>query len=236
MATQCLGRHVRDTPKGVNLLSFENGGGFFHIPIRCEMVVPAALAQGGLCDRCAEKEKKTAEKVLAISGTTIGGMLPSYLMGRVTEPIPYWSRLYDGAWFRLKLESGCILSEETMAKAKAAAAKAYEGVTVAEPAALPSKGRKLKAAPVPVVPVPVVTAPVPVPVKRVPPKKTGPMAVVKGAPVEVETIVQIAVRKVELDNRLFYLDPKKDKLYDLKFKYVGRLKGETIVDYPDSDA
>jgi hypothetical protein len=200
------------------------------------------VARGGLCDRCAEKEKKTAEKVLEISGTTIGGMLPSYLMGRVTEPIPYWSRLYDGAWFRLKLESGCIISEETMAKAKAAAAKAYEGVTVVEPAPLPSKGRKLKASvPVPVVPVasvPVasVPVPVPVPVKRVIPKKTGPMAVVQGAPVEVETVVQIAVRKVELDNRLFYLDPKKDKLYDLKFKYVGRLKDDKIVDYPDSDA
>ena len=233
MATQCLGRHVRDTPKGVNLLSFEDGG-FFHIPIRCEM-----MARGDLCDRCAEKEKKTAEKLLKITGTTIGGMLPSYLMGRVTEPIPYWSRLYDGAWFRLKLESGCILSEATMAKAKAAAAKAYEGVATVEPAALPGK-RKLKAA---VVPTEVVAAPIvsaTPPVKRIATKKapipTGPMAVVQGAPVEVETVVQIAVRKVEVDDRIFYLDPKKDKLYDLKFKYVGRLKDETIVDYPDSDA
>ena len=224
---------MRDTPKGVNILSFENGGGFFHIPLRCEM-----MARNGLCDKCAEREEKTAEKVRQITGTTIGGMLPSYLMGRVTEPIPFWSRLYDGEWFRLKLESGCILSEETMAKAKAAAAKAYEGVTTVEPAPMPGKVRKPKA--------PAATAAVPVPVtpvtkKRIVLKKKEegpikPSALVTGSPVEVDDIVHIAVRKVEVDDRPFYLDPKKDKLYDLKFKYVGRLRGETIVPHPDSDA
>jgi hypothetical protein len=36
---------------------------------------------------------------------------------------------------------------------------------------------------------------------------------------------------------MFYLDSKKDKLYDLKGKYVGRLKDDAIDrDYPDSDA
>jgi hypothetical protein len=35
---------------------------------------------------------------------------------------------------------------------------------------------------------------------------------------------------------MFYLDSKKDKLYDMKFKYVGRLKDGAVVSYPDSDA
>jgi hypothetical protein len=46
----------------------------------------------------------------------------------------------------------------------------------------------------------------------------------------------VKVRKTEVDGRSLYLDPAKDKLYDMKFKYVGRLKDGGIVDHPDSDA
>ena len=49
-------------------------------------------------------------------------------------------------------------------------------------------------------------------------------------------IVEVNVRKQEVDGRMFYLDPKKDKLYDMKLKYVGRLKDGAIVSHPDSDA
>ena len=136
-ASQCLGRLVRDT-KGIGLLTFQEGG-VFHVPFRCDSIT----RNGDLCSNCAEKERKTLEKVKNISGTTIHGMLPSYLNGRVTEPIPFWSRLYDGAWFRLKVESGCTLSEEIMARAKKAAEIAHEGVDVVEPQPMPG-GRKIK--------------------------------------------------------------------------------------------
>jgi hypothetical protein len=39
-----------------------------------------------------------------------------------------------------------------------------------------------------------------------------------------------------VDERKLYLAPKKQKLYDLKFKYIGRLKDGKIVAFPDSDA
>jgi hypothetical protein len=261
--TQCLGRLVRDT-KGAGLLAFEDGG-VFHIPYRCETVT---RNEGGLCEACEKKEKKTAEKVAQITGSTIQGMLPSYLNGRVTEPIPFWSRLYDGAWYRLKIECGSKVSEEVMAKARKAAAVAYEGVEVVAPQPMPG-GRKprtkktvvveapvVAVEPIPVVPVaaplvaPVVApvvAPIP-PVKKVVRKpKTAtlkaatlkteaPVAAVDPIELPVEGTREVHVRSVEVDGRKLYLEPRKQKLYDLKFKYIGRLKDEKIVSFPDSDA
>ena len=247
---QCLGRLVRDTPKGVNMLSFE-GGALFHLPLRCETMTRS----GDLCDSCCAKEKKTLEKVRDISGTTIGGTHPSYLMGRVTDPIPFWCRLYDGAWFRLKLESGSIISAENMAKIKKAVEKAYEGVETVEPQPMPGKKSAAKKAAKPALeqsrieefpasaiveapPAP----PAPVPKKRAAVKKSvaapSPVANIGTSPVDCsdDTVIHIKVRKQEVDGRMFYLDPRKDKLYDMKFKYVGRLKDGANVDYPDSDA
>lgn len=260
---QCLGRLVRDT-KGAGLLEFDNGGGVFHIPYRCEKMT----RNGDLCEACETKEKKTMEKVAKISGSTIQGMLPSYLNGRVTEPIPFWSRLYDGAWYRLKISSGSTVSEDTMARARKAAAVAYEGVEVVEPQAMPGtrKPRAKKvvatapaaaaapvvapaAAPVVVAPPPAPIAPVAVaaaaPVKKAPrkgPKAKEAVATVAAVatldPVElpVEDTHEVYVRVVEVDERKLYLAPKKQKLYDLKFKYIGRLKDGKIVAFPDSDA
>jgi hypothetical protein len=211
---------------------------------------------GDICDSCVEREKKTIEKVRGITGTTIKGMLPSYLNGRVTEPIPFWSRLYDGAWYRLKIQGGSTVSDAVMAKAKKAAEVAYEGVTTVEPQPMPG-GKKPRAkkkvvavevAPaVPVVPVavvPVAVAPVaPAPVaaptkkpKKAPKDDTPPVAVLDTKKLPVESVVTIQVRKTEVDGRSLYLDPRKEKLYDLKFKYIGRLKDGQIHSFPDSDA
>lgn len=240
--TQCLGRLVKDT-RGVGLLSFEDGS-VFHIPFRCERIT----RNGDLCESCSDKEKKTAEKVKEITGTTIKGMLPSYLNGRITEPIPFWSRLYDGAWFRLKVEAGCTLSEEVMAKARKAVALAQEGVAAVEPQTMPGarkiKSKKVEPVPTPVaavVPTPV--APVPKPLKKRMAKSvpvggvaTAPVAMVIPEEIPVEDTKEIEVRRIEVDGRDLYLDSRKGKLYDLKFKYLGRLKDGIIVSFPDSDA
>lgn len=239
MATQCLGRLVRDT-KGVGLLTFEDGA-VFHVPIRCTTMTRS----GDICDSCVEREQKTIEKVRGITGTTIKGMLPSYLNGRVTEPIPFWSRLYDGAWYRLKIQGGSTLSEAVMAKAKKAAEVAYEGVTTVEPQPMPGgkKPRAKKAAAVavaapvaPVAPVAPPPAPTKKPKKATPKDDTPPVAVLDPKKLPVDKVVTIHVRKVEVDGRNLYLDPRKEKLYDLKFKYIGRLKDGQIHSFPDSDA
>ena len=246
-ASQCLGRLVRDGPKGVYMLEFEKGEGLFHVPIRCDMIAK----NGDLCEACQKRSIKTQDRVGQITGTTIGGPLPSYLMGRVTEPIPFWSRLYGGAWYNLKMESGSTLSEETMAKAKKAAATAYEGVETVDPQPMPAKARKPRAkkgvaAAAPVVPVvptaaPAPPAPAPAPpkaVKKRQPKMVSstPVAIIPN-PTEVlpvDSIREIRVKKQEVDGRSLYIGPK-DKVYDLKFKYIGRLKEDKIVSFPDSD-
>ena len=242
-ASQCLGRLVRDT-RGVGLLTFVEGG-VFHVPYRCESI----SRTGDLCDSCLEKERKTIEKVRGITGTTIQGMLPSYLNGRVTEPIPFWSRLYDGAWYRLKIESGCTLSEQVMARAKKAVEVAYEGVTTVQPQPMPG-GKKVRAkkdvpaaaaVPVPAAAPAPAAAPVPVPKAEAKPKvkvefDQKPVAMVEGEELPVESIVEIKVCCTEIDGRSLYLDPQKEKVYDLKFKYLGRLKDGKIHAFPDSDA
>jgi hypothetical protein len=156
-------------------------------------------------------------------------------MGKITDPIPYWSRIYDGAWFRLKMESGCTISANDMPRIRKAVEKAYEGVPAVEPQPMPGevKPSPKKGAPKKVAEP--VAAP---PKKRIVIKKPegAPVAQVLSEVAEAETIMTISVRKQEVDGRMFYLDPKKDKLYDMKFKYIGRFKKDAIVAHPDSDA
>lgn len=254
-AAQCLGRLVHDT-KGKWLLPFEEEAGVFHIPDRCGNFA----SNGDICETCQEKEVRTVEKVKEISGSAanIKGMLPCYLHGRVTEPIPFWSKLYGGAWFRLKMEAGCTLSEITMAKAKVAVERAYSGVEQAEPQPMPvgKKVRARKAAAIavpveavtvqavtPVAVAPVTAAPIPVapPKKRIVKKKiviagAPPLALVDPSELPVESVHRITVRKLEIDGRNLFLNPSNDKVYDLKYKYLGRLKDGAIHPFPDSDA
>jgi hypothetical protein len=81
-------------------------------------------------------------------------------------------------------------------------------------------------------------APTPAPVKKAQrkgPKAKEPVNAVAAVatldPVElpVEDTHEVYVRVVEVDERKLYLAPKKQKLYDLKFKYIGRLKDGKIV-------
>lgn len=280
--SRCLGRLVRDAPKGEYLLPFEGGAGQFHLPIRCDRV--AGASGDGLCERCAEKEVRTAAKAAAIpaGGTTIGGMLPTYLHGRVTEPIPFWSRLYDGAWYRLKVAAGCRISEDTMGRVKKAVAEVYADVGAPpEPVPLPAGGGKrgpkaggggaaaakgktlaerraelrqttLVPVPAPAPATPPTAAPA-APKKRAP-KKAGVAPAAAATPPElappvavvpqptrltpVEDVLTIQVQRRTIDGRELFVDPQKEKVYDLKFRYIGRhdRKADRIVPFPDSDA
>jgi len=268
---RCLGRIVRNTVKGGFLLPFEDEGGNFHIPIRCNRKTRKEL--NGLCERCYEKDMRTYEKLQILNGrATLPGAQSSYLHGCVTDPVPFWSRLYDGAWYRLKLESGCRVSEDTMGKVKKAVAAAYAGVEVAaEPEPLPvaavaKKGgaaktmRKKKVEEAPVVVAPAVEAPAPAlekkrkaPVKKggepapveAPPQEKGaaalepPVAIIRQQfPEPIEDVLTIRVVPKEIGGRKVYLEPKKQKVYDLKFHYIGRYnsKEAAITTFPDSDA
>ena len=64
------------------------------------------------------------------------------------------------------------------------------------------------------------------------------VGIVEAAHMEDPTVIKVSVRKTEIDGRSLYVGPK-DKVYDLKFKYLGRWnRRDDRVDttYPDSDA
>jgi hypothetical protein len=117
-----------------------------------------------------------------------------------------------------------------MARAKKAVAAAYEGVEVVKPE---PKAPKPKAQPKPKVVLKVVAETKAEPKPE--PKPTAPVAIIPNPTQEVpvNSVREIKVKKQEVNGRSVYVGPK-DKVYDLKFKYLGRLK-ETILDFPDSD-
>ena len=293
---RCLGRLVRNDPKGVWMLPLEEPStgavkNWFHIPYRCEK----RSIRDGLCEFCIAKERRTEERVEEAAGGMIKrGLHSGLLHGRVGDPVPQWSRIFGGEWYNLKVAAGCTVSEDTMGRAKKAVAEAGGVPETAPvvPVAAKKPGRKPKvaaeaagtaattegpvqtklslaelraaaaaqkvAAPA-AAPAPVAekaAAPAPAPPKKISPKKAVKAATTVAAathPLEiatafveqtaespVEDIVEIKVRRLELDGgRSYYLDSKKQKLYDMKFKYVGRYsaeKREVDRSFPDSDA
>jgi hypothetical protein len=84
------------------------------------------------------------------------------------------------------------------------------------------------------------------PKKRAAPKKVvaatpavsqPPIGIIEKKPLSDLPVVQVKVRKVTIDERAVYLG-EKDKVYDLKFKYLGRYnRREDRIEakYPDSD-
>ena len=204
--SQCLGRLVGET------VAFQKGGTFY-LTRQCP-----TITRSELCDSCIERQKKTEKKLASKTG--IGRSHEPYLLGRIDGPIPDWSHMYGSEWFRLKQEKGSTLSEETMARlnlakpkeVKVAAEKVLEKLPVVQALEKP----KVKA-------------------KRTT-KATDAKAKVEGAlDIGDYDVVHIHVQKKEIDGRVFYLDSKKDKLYDMKFKYIGRLKDNEVVPHPDSD-
>jgi hypothetical protein len=220
---RCAGRLVSDV-KGVGAIPFETGG-FFHLPIWCDRIG----GESGLCATCERRKERTDEKVAKMTGTSLQGTHPSFLHGIVTEPIPRWSHIYDGTWFRLKLGGGAVVSEENMARAK----KIASGLPATGDAPIETKlDTKVDTTPNPK------PKPAPKPRKIAPkkPEEVTPIASLE-KPVEVddENVLRIEVKKVEVGGRTVYLSKAK-KVYDLKCKYIGRLRDDEIVSFPDSDA
>jgi hypothetical protein len=57
-----------------------------------------------------------------------------------------------------------------------------------------------------------------------------------GFPLIVAETVTVKVTPLTVDGRSLYYNAAKGKVYDLKFKYLGRLKEGAIISFPDSDA
>ncbi len=70
------------------------------------------------------------------------------------------------------------------------------------------------------------------------PTATPAIGVLQPQPLGEVEVLKISVRKMTIDDRTVYLSTEKDKVYDLKFKYIGRYnrRDDRIESkYPDSD-
>ena len=351
MPNQCEGR--RTTPKATPLF-FESGPRLHKSkPLSFLGIIPCTNEADGLCVSCIDREEATAYQLEKRAGKYIPNQ-ETMFHGRMTDPIPKWSRLYGGEWFQAQLAAGYTVSEETRRKAangvkelppvpvemsdvgaslelvvkkvvyrkKAVASEPAVEVAaikkkkvvgpvvaepvvepsvepVAEPVAEPVKPKKrqskkvVKAEPVakPVpepMPEPVAEPPKKPRAKKVPkkapeepapprmepmppkvtmlhrtsgfmPRESEPPPVIKPkrqakkvvarttpiigivapTPLEDPTVIKIAIKKVIIDGRDLYVSEDKDKVFDLKFQYLGRWnRKEDRIDttYPDSDA
>lgn len=278
---QCLGRL-----QSKDVVYFEAGPKLhrnkpllFLLPRRCL----EKQSIGDLCTGCNSKREATKNSLDKRGNKYIPNQA-CLLHGTIAEPIPIWSRLYNGVWWHKQIETGYTASAETLEKAEKAfsathkdnelsvvdmkltktAESAKEGTT-------PKKmTRKRAQASVPVVNliklpeevpvvVPVVTAvavPVlspPLPIhlpkekkaRKAPVKKsvtthvdqTPMLQVTNLTPIIPTEVIDIKVERIEMaDGQSVWLNKDKDKVYDLKFNYLGRLKDEAIdSSFPDSD-
>lgn len=222
---QCLGRYTAER-KNIPQEKFANKPKFgFFLPARCK-----ALTANRVCDSCLAR----IERIPSLLEKWKGSMQnqSEQIHGLVGEPIPEWSRIYKGPYYLAKIEAGWSISPESERIAEEAYT-AVEIVTVEMPRKKPVAVAEVKAVPAEVpVPEP------PKPFRKAPTKKkTEPIAVIDT--LSPPDILRIKVKVTEIDGRTVYLSNVKDKVYDMKYNYLGRYnrKADKIdTAYADSDS
>jgi len=176
-----------------------------------------------LCGICLIKEEKL--KSATINGNKLkdkdGKRIwqPRVLHGKIDEPIPSWSEIEFGSIYNARLKTGLKISTEMPRK------KAEQTNSVVENSEKPKKRTTKKKEEVVVNNV----------LDELKPK----MYIDTSNNEIVEDIIKVEVRPIKIDNKDYYYNPTKDKVYTLDFNYVGRYDKKNSVictDYPDSDA
>jgi len=229
---QCLARHTAER-KNVPELKFENKPKFgFFLPVRCK-----GTTTDKLCEPCKGREARIPTLLEKWKGSMQNQS--EQVHGLVGQPIPEWSRIYKGPYYLGKIEAGWKISEESQRIAEEAYTKTEMIVEMAkkkvEPKPEPKPEPKVEPKPEPK------PEPVAKPLPRPPPKKkiAEPTAFIDSTPQPEVEILTIKVKPTEIDGRKVYLSNLKDKVYDLKYNYLGRYnrKADRIeTAYPDSDA
>jgi hypothetical protein len=269
---QCQGR--RTTPKSEPLFFAECPRLHKKKPLSFLGVTRCPKIADDLCDTCLDRQRSTERQLEKRAGKYIPNQ-ETMFHGRVTEPIPGWSRIFKGAWFEQQIAAGYTVSAETLEKVTRLAKTTYKSeaksvkmkpkvegavlqidLTPASPVKKKIQIKKSVSAPtIAVAQSPVARSPVantPAASEATPKKKrilkpktpVTPKPEVLGfvdptASIEEPEVVRIPVKCVEIDGRSLYIEPTKDKVYDLKFAYLGRYnrKEDRIeTGYADSDA
>uniref|UniRef100_A0A6C0D7G4 Uncharacterized protein n=1 Tax=viral metagenome TaxID=1070528 RepID=A0A6C0D7G4_9ZZZZ len=263
----CKGRLTSDIT-GKGKIAFLNPDSststkYYYIPIHCNK---DALNNSDLCGSCMDKEKKIESCSISKSGRLNGANgakgpnHPAVLHGKVDDPIPIWSHIEGGQWFKTMLQKGYKKEVEMPTKTydeekifavisslKGLKNKMVEDLIKQFPElskhaasnfiTLHNKS-KINSVVENVVVVPTK------PKKTI--KKTSVESITEDKLVintseqsDVYDVVELKVTPITIGTTKYYYESKKDKVYTLDYKYVGRYdrKQETIcVDYPDSDA
>jgi hypothetical protein len=123
--SQCQGR--RTTPKSAPL--FFAGCPRLHKnkPLSFLGVARCTNKADDLCSECKARVKSTEFQLVKRAGKYIPNQ-ETMFHGRITEPIPAWSRLYKGPWFEAQIQAGYTLSEETQQAVAAMEQATYENL------------------------------------------------------------------------------------------------------------
>ena len=232
MSTRCYGR-ICNFEK--NRMLFGDGKHIAALEFRC----PNKLLEGTkLCPTCHGRPQQ-------------GKIQTSLLHGLIGEPIPPWSHIFGGEWYRAKVVTYGEPDEKEMAKGKAAQAEANNGIDqvivpvvetpkkvgeTEKPKVKRAYKKKVQAAEQQQ---PQTQEEKPQPQSKVPTQAVESIE----APIDDKEIVKIIVRPFEHNGRQYFIDYKKNKLYSVgkdkrPLAYYGRWNQETEtidMDVHDSD-
>ena len=252
---ECKGRLTSDIT-GKGKVAFLNPDGsksnkYYYNILVCKK---ECLKGSDLCGSCSDKEKKIQSCTVSKSGRLNGANHPAVLHGKVGESIPIWSHIEGGEWFKNMLQKG-YRKESEMPVKEFDEAKIF--------AAIPNlKGLKNKMVEDLIKQFPELTKHSASNFitlynkknsKTVAPKKYkivksfknvvedfGKKLVIDSkVEDDVYDVVELKVKPITINGINYYYEPKKDKVYTLEYKYVGRYdtKNEKLcLDYPDSDS
>jgi hypothetical protein len=251
----CKGRNVSDI-KNKYYFPFYNENNeavkkYYHIPILCKN---KSLPDNDLCGSCAEKERNLSKFI--IKGNVLknpnGSSVchPSILHGKIDEPIPIWSHIEGGSWFKNMLQKGYRKEPESKMAKKVVVdeKKIHEAITKL-------KGKKIQKIEALRKEFPELSVnaaskyitefskkddkTVDKVVENVIISLQEKCYIDEDSKKEVDDIKEIVVKLITISGTKYYYNSESSKVYTTDYIYVGRYnKAENKIetDYVDSDA
>jgi hypothetical protein len=112
---RCIGRHICDKINKGKVPFYHKDPTapkrYYHIAIQC---VNTSIKNSKLCQDCIDKQKRT--KSAHINNNRLYDSHESVLHDTIEDPIPLWSHIEKGAWFKTMIENGYRVEEVEMVK------------------------------------------------------------------------------------------------------------------------
>jgi hypothetical protein len=264
--TNCKGRLTSDII-GKGKVAFLNPDGsksnkYYYNIILCKNL---SLPNSDICGSCSDKLRRIESCTISKSARLNGANHPAVLHGKIGEPIPIWSHIENGEWFKTMLSKG-YKKDSDMPTKTYDEEKIY--ATIPKLTGLKNKMVEDLIKQFPELSKSAASNFITLYNKKnlstlvknstnVAPKKykivkslkpsiesitedfTNKLVVDSSKQSDVYDIVELQVKPITIGTTKYYYEQKKDKVYTLDYKYVGRYdtKSESICeDYLDSDA